>query len=318
MTLRQSPPSTTLGTRRPLDGLALAVISAATFGASGALGKGLLDAGWSSAAVATARNGVGAALLAPITVRALRTTRLKPRQWGTIVAYGLLAVAGTQLFFFNAIERLSVGVALMVEYLAPLLLVGWAWSRTRVRPATKTLLGGAFALAGMGLVVDLLGSTEVDLIGLAWALAAAVGLATYYFVSARPMDGLPPVALAGSGIASGTALMVALGLAGVLPMTASTSDAVLLGSGRPWWLVVVALGVLSCAVAYVTGIASASRLGERVASFVGLTEVMFAVLFAWVLLGELPELAQLGGGLLIIVGLVLVRSDGAALPEGHV
>lgn len=316
--MQRSAPLTTSGTTRPIDGLPLAVISAAAFGVSGALGKGLLDAGWSSAAVVTARNGLGAALLAPITVRALRTTRLGPRQWATVVVYGLLAVAGTQVFFFNAVQRLSVGVALMVEYLAPFLLVGWAWSRTRIRPAARTLLGGACALAGMGLVVDLFGSAEVDVIGLAWALAAAVGLATYYFVSARPMDGVPPVALAGSGVAAGTVLLAALGLAGVLPMSASTSDVVLLGSTRPWWAVVIALGVISCAVAYVTGIVAASRLGERVASFFGLTEVLFAVLFAWVLLGELPGLAQLGGGMLILLGLVLVRSDEATLCERDV
>lgn len=315
--MSSAPPATptTPAQKRPLDGLAIAIISAAAFGVSGSLGKGLLDAGWSSGAVVTARNGVGAALLAPVTIHALRATRLGPRQWGTILLYGLLAVAGTQLFFFNAVERLSVGVALMIEYLAPFLLVGWAWSRTRMRPANKTLLGGACALVGMSLVVDLLGNAEVDLIGVAWALGAALGLATFYLVSARPIDGVPSVALAGSGIATGTVVLAALGLVGVLPMRASTADAVLLGSPRPWWSIVIALGVVSCAVAYVTGIVAANRLGERVASFVGLTEVLFAVLFAWLLLGELPRLAQLGGGVLILTGLVLVHLDDAVHPE---
>ena len=307
--MRPSPPPATPGTDRSRPGLLLAVISAAAFGVSGALGKGLLETGWSSGAVVIARNGIGAVLLAPVTIRTLRSTRLGRRQWGTIAIYGLLAVAGTQVFFFNAVERLSVGVALMVEYLAPFLLVGWAWSRTRVRPGARTLLGGAFALLGMGLVVDLLGSAEVDLIGLAWALAAAIGLAAFYYLSARPMEGVPSVALAGSGIAAGTVVLAALGLVGVLPMRASTADAVLLGSTRPWWLIVIALGVISCVVAYVTGILAASRLGERVASFVGLTEVLFAVLFAWLLLDELPGLAQLVGGILILTGLVLVQSD---------
>ena len=48
-------------------------------------------------------------------------------------------------------------------------------------------------------------------------------------------------------------------------------------------------------------------LGSTVASFVGLTEVLFAVLFAWLLLGELPGLVQLAGGVLIISGVVAVR-----------
>ncbi len=307
---RRKTPSPTSG--RQLDGLLLAVLSAAAFGASGALGKGLLESGWSSGAVVLARNGLGALLLAPVTVPLLRKARPSSNEWGVIAAYGLLAVAGTQLFFFNAVQRLSVGVALLVEYLGPFLLVGWAWARTRTRPPGKTLIGALAALLGMSLVVNVLGSAEVDLVGIAWALAAAVGLAAHYSVAARPMDGVPLVALAGSGAAIGSVTLAALGVAGVVPMRASTSDAVLLGATRPWWSVVIVLGLISCAFAYVTGIVAANRLGERVSSFVGLTEVLFAVLFAWVLLDELPGFAQLGGGVLILAGLTLIRNGEAS------
>ena len=69
------------------------------------------------------------------------------------------------------------------------------------------------------------------------------------------------------------------------------------------------MSLLAAAIAYVAGIGAARMLGARMASFVGLTEVVFAMLFAWILLGELPTGVQLFGGVLIIAGVTLVRID---------
>ena len=71
----------------------------------------------------------------------------------------------------------------------------------------------------------------------------------------------------------------------------------------------IGLSLVAAAIAYVTGIAAARLLGANLASFVGLTEVMFAVLIAWMLLGELPTGMQFVGGLLIVAGVALVRVD---------
>ena len=67
------------------------------------------------------------------------------------------------------------------------------------------------------------------------------------------------------------------------------------------------LVLIAAALAYVLGILGARHLGSTLASFVGLTEVIFAVAFAWVLLGELPGLIQLVGGLVLLSGVVAVR-----------
>jgi drug/metabolite transporter (DMT)-like permease len=76
-----------------------------------------------------------------------------------------------------------------------------------------------------------------------------------------------------------------------------------------WVVPVIGLSLVAAVVAYVAGIGAARVLGAAVASFVGLTEVMFAVLFAWVALGELPSAVQAAGGVLIVGGIVLVRLD---------
>jgi hypothetical protein len=77
----------------------------------------------------------------------------------------------------------------------------------------------------------------------------------------------------------------------------------------PWWAAVLELAVFAAVTPYVSGIIATRILGAKLASFVGLSEVLFAVLFAWVLLGELPRAIQVLGGLFILAGVVAVRAE---------
>lgn len=293
----------------PALGLGLALASAAAFGTSGAFAKALLQGGWSPGAIVTLRISVAALVLLVPTVLALRGRWSTLRESaGLVVAYGLVAVAGCQLAYFSAVQHLSVGVALLLEYLAPVLLVGWLWARHRQAPRRLTLAGALLAVAGLLLVLDVLGGVRLSLVGVAWGLAAAVALVLYFLLSGR-RGNLPPIALAGGGLVVGAAGLGLAGLAGVLPMYAGSARVVVAGASLPWWAPVLELAVLAGAFAYVAGIASVRLLGPKVASFVMLTEVLFAVLIAWGLLGELPTPVQLAGGSLIVAGVVAVRTD---------
>ena len=90
-------------------------------------------------------------------------------------------------------------------------------------------------------------------------------------------------------------------------MTFTTNDTVVAGLTMSWVVPVVALGVITTAIAYTLGIMGIARLRPRFASLVGLSEVMFAVLAAWVLLGQAITLTQAIGGVVVLVGLVLAR-----------
>jgi drug/metabolite transporter (DMT)-like permease len=151
----------------------------------------------------------------------------------------------------------------------------------------------------------------VDPVGLGFAFLAAVGCAAYFFIAARPDRDLPPVALAAFGLIVGGLILGLLGLTGVLPLTATFGEMALFGWLAPWWVPVLLLVVVSTAVAYGTGIWATGVLGSRLASFVGLLEVVFASLFAWLLLGEQLTALQLLGGLLILGGIAAVRSERA-------
>lgn len=295
-------------------GLLIAVVSAATFGASGPFAKALLDAGWSPAAAVLVRIGGAALVLAIPTLIALGRRWPTARATRMVVAYGVVAVAGAQVCFFNAMQYLPVGVALLLEYLAPVLMVAAAWLRSSRAPGPRTLGGTVLAVIGLVLVLDIGGAADVHPLGVLWGLGAAGCLSVYFVLSARTDPAVPPVALAGGGLAVGAATIVVLGLAGVLPLRATSAAVRLLGTTTGWIVPVTVLVLVSTVAAYLTGILAAGRLGSRVASFVGLTEVLFAVLFAWLLLGELLVAVQLVGGLSILAGVALVNSDRVEAP----
>lgn len=290
-------------------GLGLAVISAATFGTSGTFATGLMDAGWSPGAAVTARVGTAAVLLTiPALVQLRGRWALLRRSLRAVVAYGLVAVAVPQLCFFNAVDHLSVGVALLLEYSGTLLVVLWVWLRHHQRPRRLTVAGGVLALGGLVLVLDLTGTQRIDVAGVLWGFAAATGLATYFVLSARADDPLPPIVTAWAGMAIGTVALVLLGLTGAITLHASTADTDFAGHRTSWLVPIVGLSLVAAVIAYTTGIGAAQRLGARLASFIGLAEVLFAVLFAWALLGQRPNLLQGIGGVLVLGGIALVRA----------
>ncbi len=309
-----APLDSDLRRRRQRVGLAMATVSAAAFGSSGPMGKALIDAGWTAGAAVLVRLGGAAVILWVAAAILLRgRLRLSAGAVRTLLLYGTVAMAGVQLAFFNAVRTLDVGVALLLEYLAPVLLLTWTSLRSRTLPRRLTLAGAGLTLAGLMLVLDLTGAGEVDPVGVGWGLLAAVCLAGYFALSARQHEDLPPLLMAAGGTAVGALVIALAALVGLVPMRVTTVDTVLAARSESWLVPAGWLVLVSTVTAYLTGIGGVVRLGPRPASFVSLSEVMFAVLVAWLLLAELPGLLQLLGGLLILAGIVVIqRTEGAA------
>ncbi|CAN5705708.1 EamA family transporter [soil metagenome] len=293
---------------RAAPGLLLALVSAFTFGLSGALARPLLDSGWSAGSVVLVRIGVGALVVVPFGVRSLRGDwSLVRRNTGLIGLYGLLAVAGAQFCYFSAVSYMQVGPALLIEYTAPAAVVVWLWLRHGQRPGVLTLAGAGVCALGLVLVLDLFSGADLSVAGVLWALGAMVGCAAYFLIGGDDSTGLPPLALAAGGLVVGALALALVGVVGLMPMRASSAAVTYAGHEVAWWVPLVLLGVLTAAVSYVTGIGAARILGSRVASFVALSEVVAGVAWAWVLLDELPGPVQLLGGVLILAGVVGVK-----------
>lgn len=291
-------------------GLLVALLAALAFGTSGSFGKALLDAGWSPLAAVTFRALIGGLVLAPFAIYALRGRWIALWHARTrVLLMALIGVAATQLLYFSAINLIPVSDAVLIEYLAPIMLVAYTWARSRRVPKAVVLVGSVVALAGLVLVVSPAAGVQLPLLGLTFAIAAALGCAVYFVVAAAPSDDLPPVALASSGLVLGGASLALVGLTHLIPFVVEFRDVHLFGAMLPWWAPLLMIGVISTAVAYAASIASSEVLGSRLSSFMGLIEVVAGAAYAWILLGQALGWPQLVGGVLILGGIALVRAE---------
>lgn len=290
-------------------GLGFAMLSAASFGMSGAFGKTLIASGWSPAAAILVRvTGAAIVLLIPTMFQMRGRWHLAWQSRWQILLYGATGVLATQLGYFNAIEHMSVGMALLIEYSATILVVLWLWLTEHKRPRPLTIAAGAVAVGGLILALDINGAA-VSITGIAWALLAAVGLASYFVISSRTDSVTPSIPMVGLGMGVAAVVMVILGLLNLQPLRFTDAPTVVAGIHTSWIVPALGMILVATAFAYVTGIMAARRLGATVASFVGLTEVLFAVLFAWLALSEAPTWMQAIGGVLLLVGVAGVRYD---------
>jgi drug/metabolite transporter (DMT)-like permease len=299
-----------MGVPSKSTGLIAAAVSFISFGTSGAFVKPLLDAGWTPTAAVTARALLAGLVLLPFVVMSLRGRwgLLLRARW-SVLGMGLVGVAVTQVLYFAAIARIPVATALLIEFLAPLILVGFTWAVSRKTPAPVVLAGSVLAVGGLVLVIGPGAIQAVDPIGLAAAFGAAIGCSVYFVIAARPNEGLPPVALAGAGMLLAAPVLALVGAIGLLPFKATFGDVALLGSEAAWWVPLAVVAIVGTALAYAAGITASGILGSRLASFVALLEVVSASLFAWLLLGEELAPLQLAGGALILAGIASVRAE---------
>ncbi|MGW3951533.1 EamA family transporter [Streptomyces sp. NPDC004752] len=291
-------------------GLGLALGSALAFGGSGVAAKPLIEAGLDPLHVVWLRVAGAALVMLPLAVRHRALLRRRP---GLLAGFGLLAVAGVQACYFAAISRIPVGVALLVEYLAPALVLGWVRFVQR-RPVTRAAaLGVVLAAGGLACVVEVWSGLSFDALGLLLALGAACCQVGYFVLSDPGSDAgeeaPDPLGVIAYGLLVGAAVLTVL----VRPWTMDWS--VLFGTARMHGVAVPALALLAWIVlvatvaAYITGVLAVRRLSPPVAGVVACLEAVIATVLAWVLLGEHLSPPQLAGGVIVLVGAFIAQSS---------
>lgn len=294
--------------RLPVAGFLLALGSAASFALSGVFASALIGAGWSAGAAATARILVATLVLAVPTAVALRGRwDLVRRAWRPILLFGLLAVAGCQLAFFLAVEFIPPSLALLIEFMGPVLLMLWMWLRTRIAPTRVTLLGAAIAVVGLVAVSGVGFGAALHPLGIAFALVAAIGNAAYYATGAASDHGIPPLPFVGLGLAVAAGALVVASAVGLLPFTATGVAPVIADAELSPLVVVSGMALVSTVLAYVLGVSASRRLGATVASFTGYSEPLFGIVWTILLLALVPSGSQWIGAALIVTGVVTVR-----------
>lgn len=290
-------------------GFLLAVGSSASFALSGIFASALMSAGWSAGAAATARICLSAVVLLVPTVLLLRGRwGLVRAAWGPVLLFGVLAVVGCQLAFFLAVQFIPPSLALLIEFMGPVLVMLWMWLRTGVTPSWLTLLGAALAVLGLIAVSGVVAGAALHPLGIVFALIAAVGNAAYFLAGASSRHGIPPLPFVGLGMVVAALGLSAVSASGLLPFVVTDALVPLAGTEVSPLLAVAGMVLISTVAAYVLGVAAARRLGATVASFTGYAEPLFGILWTILLLATLPTALQWLGAALIIAGVVTVKA----------
>lgn len=293
--------------RQAFWGVALLLLSAFMFGVPASVAKPLYSIGWSPGAVVLVRLVGGALLLLIPTLVLLRGQWANVRRnLKTIIVYGAVGVAGAQAFYFLAIQHMSIAVAILLEIAgAPILVVLWLWLRHRQRPGLITAAGALISVVGAVFVLDIRGAAWSP-VGVVLCLIAAACVAAYFFISADTEMGINPIALTGLGMLVGAVAVGLANLTQLMPAQFAVGSVTLAGHTVAWWVPVV-LMVVFTVVGFIFGIISVRMLGPTVGSFVNLSEIPFAAIAAWFILAEALTGGQLIGGLIMLVGIVLVK-----------
>ncbi|MFJ7960722.1 EamA family transporter [Streptomyces sp. NPDC096319] len=293
-------------------GLGLALASAFAFGGSGVAAKPLIEAGLDPLHVVWLRVAGAALVLLPVAWRHRDLPRRKP---ALLVGFGLLAVAGVQAFYFASLSRIPVGVALLIEYLAPALVLGWVRFVQR-RPVTRAAaLGVVLAAGGLACVVQVWSGLSFDLLGLLLALAAACCQVGYFVLSDQGADGAEeaeradPVGVIAYGLLIGALVLTVVARPWGMDWGVLGGRADMNGTSVPAWLLLGWIVLIATVLAYVTGVISVRKLSPQVAGVVACLEAVIATVLAWVLLGEHLGAPQIIGGAVVLVGAFIAQSS---------
>jgi drug/metabolite transporter (DMT)-like permease len=300
--------------RRPLLGVSLVLVATALFAVNGTVSKVILESGLSSLRLAQVRSTgafVGLALgLAALSPRRLRVRR---SELPLLAVLGVFGLALVQWFYFVAIHRLAIGIALLIQYLAPLLVALWARFVRREPVRRRIWLALGLALLGLGLVVQIWSGVALDAVGVAACLGAAATYALYVLVAERGVAERDPISLSAYGF-----LFASLLWAVVQPWWSFPSDVVgrrvsllghLSGVHLPVWALIAWVVVLGTIVPFGLVVTALRHVSATRAGIAAMTEPPAAAVVAFAWLGESLGALQLVGGAVVLAALVLAQSS---------
>ncbi|TGG93206.1 EamA family transporter [Natronospirillum operosum] len=297
---------------RKLSGLGFALLSALAFGGSGPFARPLMDAGVDPLQVTWLRLLGMALLMLPVAwyYRSLLRT-----QWKLLLAYGIFPIAGVQAFYFAAIARIPVGIALLIEFLGPVLVLLWVGLIRRQPVARSAMLGVALAVLGLGGLLEVWKGLVLDPLGLLLAGLAAACQAGFFLLSDAASDDVEPIALIAIGGCVAFVIMTVIAQPWTLPWSVLGGEITIAGRQAPAMVSVLWLGLIATALAYWTGVAAIRRLSPPVAGGVAYLEVVTAIVLAWLLLNETLTMVQFAGAAVVVLGAWLAQRATPEAPD---
>jgi drug/metabolite transporter (DMT)-like permease len=300
--------------RHPRLGYAMALAAASLWAINGVVSKVIIESGSIPAQRLTEvrTTGAFALLFAALALARRRSLRIRRGEVPVLLAFGVLGLAFVQWFYFEAISRLDIGVALLIQYVAPVLVALWA--RLAYHEPVRRRIWGALALSilGIALLVELWNGLTLDGVGVAASLGSAITFAVYVLSAERAVTRRDPVSLVCYGFLLASIFWALVQPLHSFPFALVDESVSLLGRladvSLPVWLLMAWMVVLGTIVPFALLAASLRHIPASRAAITAMFEPVAATLFAYAWLGEALTAAQLIGALVVLGAIVLAQT----------
>jgi drug/metabolite transporter (DMT)-like permease len=301
-------------TRKPLVGYSMVLVAAALFGINGTVSKVALSSGLSSLRLTEARSAgacLGLTLIALL--RSSSSLRVARREVPRLAIFGCIGVAFVQLTYFLAIHRLAIAIALLIQYLGPLLVAIYAraFGHEHVRRRVWAALG--LSLAGLTLMVQLWNGVTLDGLGVFYAFLGALAYATYLLLAEREVASRDTMSLMAWGFAFSTLFWSIVQPWWSFPARAVARTVTLQGSLStihvPVWALILWVVVLGTIAPFSLIVGALRHVTATRAGVTAMLEPVVATVVAWAWLQESLAPAQLVGAAVVLAAVGLAQTS---------
>ena len=298
---------------RPALGYTMVAIAATLFAVNGTVSKVILGSGISAERLTEVRCAgalIGLVLLAAATRPS--SLRVHRRELVLLAVLGIVGLALVQWSYFFAIHRLEIGIALLVQFIGPILVALWARFVYREPVRRRIWIALALALAGLTLIVEIWHGGRLSGAGLAAAAVAAVTYAAYILLAERGVRTRDPISLSAWGFFFATLFWSFLAPWWDFPGGRVGDDVSLLGHlashHLPVWFLMLWMVVLGTIVPFLLVVFALRQITATEAGITGMLEPVVAIAVAWAWLGESLQPVQLAGAALTLGGIALAQT----------
>jgi drug/metabolite transporter (DMT)-like permease len=299
--------------RKTLRGYIMVSVAAVLFAVNGVVSKVILSTGLSSPRLSEVRS-TGAFLVLAVAILALRPRLLRVgrRELALLALFGVAGLVSVQLFYFLAIHRLDIGIALLIQFLAPLLVALWARYAMHEYVRRRIFVALALSLTGLALMVEIWRGVTLDGLGVTYALIAAVAFAVYILLAERAVATRDAFSVSCWGFFFAT-LFWAIAqpwwtFPGEIPGESISLQGHLAGAHAPVWLLMTWMVLLGTIVPFGLVVGALQHLSATRAGIVAMLEPVVATLIAYAWLGESLSPVQAAGGLVVLAAILLAQS----------
>jgi len=299
--------------RNPLLGYAMVLAATCMWGINGTVSKAILGDGLSSLRLTEVRSTAAALVLAAVLV-VTEPSRLRVRRDEVLflLAFGIFGLAMVQWLYFFAIHRLEIGIALLIQYTAPVLIALWVRFVVKEPVRRRIWVALVLALAGLSLVVDLWSGFSLDAVGAVAALAAAVAFALYILLAEHAVGHRDPVSLLCLGFAIAAVFWAIVQpwwtFPGGIVDDSVTLDGALFTTTTSVWVLMLTMIIVGTVVPFLLLVGALRHISATRVGVTAMFEPVAGALVAYAWLGESLTTTQLIGGAIVLAGILLAQT----------